>query len=350
MAIGSTHHSPNRRRSDIHHFPTPFPPAPVTPEGIEGYKNWARFMVEHFKGRVAYREIYNEPVMWGFEVVKDWDERVKADCDLVKAVVPVIHARIPTLRSACRYGRRAGAAESLLEGKQHPLAAQVSRSRHGPTGGCNWLAHSGNGRPRDACLQGVSSGRTRFPTGGRGAGVSKASTWRPKPGGAPPTRRIHSGRIRRTAPSLECRVSPRSRKRKFGATFVINVGLNVIPFWCNTWIDFPQNDGGLLRPPGPPIRSARANRNRLTMSCVPCARRWTVCSPQLSTYPFRTNLTSSTRGVPQRRTMGCSSVLRHLGRAPTGTRRAYQCHHPRRDVQQGHSYRCAEWFRARASL
>jgi hypothetical protein len=71
---------------DAMRFPRPFPPAAMTPESREGYKNYARFMAKHFKGRIKYYEIWNEPSSFGFEG-DDWLDKY---CQLFKEVVPVI--------------------------------------------------------------------------------------------------------------------------------------------------------------------------------------------------------------------------------------------------------------------
>ena len=72
-------------------FSQPFPPGAMTAEAREGYKNYARFMARHFKGRIKYYEIWNEPSSFGFEG-EGWMDKY---CRLFKEVVPVIKAEDP---------------------------------------------------------------------------------------------------------------------------------------------------------------------------------------------------------------------------------------------------------------
>jgi hypothetical protein len=81
------------------------PPAPTTPEQIEAYKNWARFMVNHFKGRVKWWEIWNEPSCgtdrYGFDTGV---EGVRQYARLIKAVVPVIKEADPEAKVEIQFG------------------------------------------------------------------------------------------------------------------------------------------------------------------------------------------------------------------------------------------------------
>jgi len=63
-----------------------------TEEDIATYTSWVRFMVRHFKGRIDYYEILNEPFL-GFENMSD----MSADgyVNLIKATVPVIREEDP---------------------------------------------------------------------------------------------------------------------------------------------------------------------------------------------------------------------------------------------------------------
>jgi hypothetical protein len=86
---------PEYARWENREYPYPAPPGPVNKEAFEGYKKWARFMAAYYKGTVAYWEIQNEAMGWGWEVIDDPDERVRIYCDLVKAVAPVIRKTDP---------------------------------------------------------------------------------------------------------------------------------------------------------------------------------------------------------------------------------------------------------------
>ena len=63
-----------------------------TEEDIATYTNWVRFMVRHFKGRIAYYEILNEPDL-SFEAPSGMP--VDAYVNLIKATVPVIREEDP---------------------------------------------------------------------------------------------------------------------------------------------------------------------------------------------------------------------------------------------------------------
>lgn len=71
------------------------PPAPVTAEYLEAYKNYVRVMVRHFRDRVHYFEIWNEP-----NVPYSWPQgpNVQEFAQLVKAAAPVIRAEAPNAK------------------------------------------------------------------------------------------------------------------------------------------------------------------------------------------------------------------------------------------------------------
>jgi hypothetical protein len=78
----------------------PFDPAPVPwkDEHVEGYKNFVRFMVRHFKGRVYAWELWNEPLAdhrygWGN------DEKGKRKyAEILNQVIPVIREEDPDVK------------------------------------------------------------------------------------------------------------------------------------------------------------------------------------------------------------------------------------------------------------
>ena len=77
----------------------PFDPAPVPwkDEHIQGYLNYVRFMVKHFKGRVFAWELWNEPLHdhrygWGKE-----EEGHKKYAEIIQKVVPVIREEDPNV-------------------------------------------------------------------------------------------------------------------------------------------------------------------------------------------------------------------------------------------------------------
>jgi len=62
-------------------------PAATVPGMLEGYKNYVRFMVRHFKDRVKYFEIWNEE--------KAYFPSPIVYCEWVKSVVPIIREEAP---------------------------------------------------------------------------------------------------------------------------------------------------------------------------------------------------------------------------------------------------------------
>ncbi len=61
------------------------PPAPtVAPDYLQGYLNYVRYMVRHFKDRVKYYEIWNE-----------WNGSAEEYARLAKAAIPVIREEYP---------------------------------------------------------------------------------------------------------------------------------------------------------------------------------------------------------------------------------------------------------------
>jgi hypothetical protein len=72
-------------------FPFQKPPVPLTDEYIKAYCNYCCFIVDHFKGRIKYYEIWNEQ-----NIDYSWPPgQVAAFCRLVKAAAPVIRQADP---------------------------------------------------------------------------------------------------------------------------------------------------------------------------------------------------------------------------------------------------------------
>jgi len=78
----------------------PFDPPPVPWSGsqVEAYKNFVRFMVRHFSGRVYAWELWNEPLQdrrygWGHD-----QEGIRKYAEIIKQVVPIIRQEDPKAR------------------------------------------------------------------------------------------------------------------------------------------------------------------------------------------------------------------------------------------------------------
>ena len=95
LAYGNWLYTPEGRRPNpkqIFETPWEMPPPPTTPEMLEGYKNYVRFMVRHFRGHVRYFEIWNEPdgkYAWGNQ------PNAQQYAQLVKQIVPIIREEAP---------------------------------------------------------------------------------------------------------------------------------------------------------------------------------------------------------------------------------------------------------------
>jgi hypothetical protein len=85
----------NNFASGVWVIPQDPPPAPTTPEYLEAYKNYVRFMVRHFRDRVHYFEIWNEP-----NDTYAWPQGPNPAqfAQLVKAAAAVIRTEAPTAK------------------------------------------------------------------------------------------------------------------------------------------------------------------------------------------------------------------------------------------------------------
>ncbi|NLE46167.1 MAG: discoidin domain-containing protein, partial [Chloroflexi bacterium] len=64
------------------------PPEPIVdPAYLQGYLNYVRYMVRHFKDRIRY-----------FEIMNEWCLSVEQYCELAKATIPVIREEYPEAR------------------------------------------------------------------------------------------------------------------------------------------------------------------------------------------------------------------------------------------------------------
>jgi GH35 family endo-1,4-beta-xylanase len=70
---------PDKQVLDRRQFPAPFPPAPRTREEFDAYKRWIQAMARHYKGSVAYWEIWNEEDLDQFQLL------VNSRLDLIKS-------------------------------------------------------------------------------------------------------------------------------------------------------------------------------------------------------------------------------------------------------------------------
>lgn len=216
----------------------PFPPVPTNLEMREGFKNWVRFMIRHFKNRVSYWEIWNEPnIGFGWEEVKDLEERVELYCSLVKEVAPIIREEDPKARISLA-GMAGIPGITKFDWLRKCLEQDVFR-----------LVDALSWHVQGACDTTVSPNYRNYPKAIRdfqrdaeAAGFQGeymvSEYWVGAP--YPPLR---GPRL----PGAATQVGSEVEKAKDTARiFMMNLGLSAISFWCNTWLDQPV-DGGLLR-------------------------------------------------------------------------------------------------------
>ncbi len=116
LAYGNWLYTPQGRRphpKQIFETPWEMAPPPTTPHMLEGYKNFVRFMVRHFRDRVRYFEIWNEPhgkYAWGNK------PNATEYATLVKEIAPIVRQEAPQAKILlAEVGFRPGRAGEFLE-------------------------------------------------------------------------------------------------------------------------------------------------------------------------------------------------------------------------------------------
>jgi hypothetical protein len=87
---------PQRTLPELWPMTADMPPAPVKPKMRDGFKDYVRFMVRHFRDRIRYFEVWNEPDIWCGWV--PYGSNVQQFCALVKEVAPIIKEEHPEAR------------------------------------------------------------------------------------------------------------------------------------------------------------------------------------------------------------------------------------------------------------
>jgi hypothetical protein len=116
LAYGNWLYTPQGRQphpKQIFETPWEMAPPPTTPQMLEGYENFVRFMVRHFRDRVRYFEIWNEPhgkYAWGNK------PNPVEYAALVKKIAPLIREEAPQARILLAdVGFRPGRAGEFLQ-------------------------------------------------------------------------------------------------------------------------------------------------------------------------------------------------------------------------------------------
>ena len=238
-------------------YPYPEPPGPFTREAFEGYKKWARFMAGYYKGTVAYWEIQNECSSgFGWELVKDPDERLRRYCDLVKVAAPVIRKADPHAKISL--AGMAGAPVAKPSGLPSPEWESKSVG--------DWLYK---------CLdQGVGTVVDTIGWHIQGSVVPGTPYWDEYPEAVRAVKKYAESKGFRGKylaseywmgapypidPQFENHADPTDplkgkpplteicKAKDAARVYVMNAGLGVVTFWCNTWIPVPLCDSGLFR-------------------------------------------------------------------------------------------------------
>lgn len=243
-------------------YPYPEPPAPFTQKAFEGYKKWARFMANYYKGTVAYWEIQNECSSgFGWELIKDPDERLRIYCNLVKTVAPVIRKADPEARIS-------------LAGLAGPPKAKPS-GLPGP----EWESKSVGDWLYKVLDQGVGPLVDTIGWHIQGSAVPGTTYWEEYPKAVRAVKQYAESKGFRGKyfaseywagapypidpqfdgqqfdyepdPADPLKGKPKlteiCKAKDAARVFVMNAGLGVVTFWCNTWIQVPLCDSGLFR-------------------------------------------------------------------------------------------------------
>jgi hypothetical protein len=116
LAYGNWLYTPEGRRphpKQILETPWEMAPPPTTPQMLEGYERFVRFMVRHFRDRVRYFEIWNEP---GAKYAWGNNPNPAEYAALVKKIAPVIRQEAPQAKIVlAEAGFPPGRADGFLE-------------------------------------------------------------------------------------------------------------------------------------------------------------------------------------------------------------------------------------------
>ena len=233
LAYGNWLYAPEPKSNyaeNIWPIPYNFPPLPITPEAREGYLRYARFMVKHFKGRIRYYEVWNEPDL------QRWT--VEEYCDLLKQAANVIHEEDPEAKvvlgsssvvAPFTYPKSAFAwhYDALGEG----VAEYVDAIGWHPFYNTNIDSFCYRNYPKYVRELQQAAQEHGF----EGEYMATELTWGTK---YPPLSYTFFG------PQGALYVSDIEKAKNAARCFVMHCGLSVIPFWCDvidTELRFGQN-------------------------------------------------------------------------------------------------------------
>jgi hypothetical protein len=206
-----------------------WPPHPVTPEMREGFKNYVRTMVRHFKDRVQWYEVYNEP-FYGLED-EGTEGMWKLYCEMFREVAPVIREEDPK-------------AKISVAGDSNPVESQALEYvlKYLGREGMKYVDAFGFHITPSTypMLKEYPSAVKRFRSDAEALGFSgmlmATEYWIGTP--YPP---VESSHIFAGAYTEICKAKETAR------VFLLNRALAVLAFWCDTWKDQMQGGAGLFR-------------------------------------------------------------------------------------------------------
>jgi hypothetical protein len=231
LSYGNWLYAPKPRKnfaSSIWDIPYDFPPDPITPEMKEGFKNYVRFMVKHFKGRVQWYEVYNEP-FYSLQAQGRDEEMLRLYCDLFKEVAPIIRKEDPTAKISLAGGPTPGRSDRWLYAQLEILG------REGMAYVDAYGFHiQGNEYPglRDYAKNVKRFRKDVAALGFQGLFMAN-EYWIAAPYPPDKTARVKRSEIQKA--------------KETARVFLLNLGLGILPFWCDTWKDGLQEGAGIFR-------------------------------------------------------------------------------------------------------
>jgi len=232
LAYGNWLYAPEPRSNqakNIWNIPYDVPPLPTTPEMLEGYCNFIRFMVDHFKERVEYFELWNEEnggPNYGFGDFVAYSK-------FVKSIVPVI--KEVDLRTKLLLGGAALFDQKFLRGcLDEGVGPLVDAIGWHPF----YSTDPDSEAYRNYPAQVAEFKKYAAARGFHGRYMATEWLWSaPYPafeskGGGPDDQTVTE--IQKAKNAARC--------------LIMHLGLSIIPFWVDTWCDMTlQMDSGMFR-------------------------------------------------------------------------------------------------------
>ena len=236
LAYGNWLYTPQGKRKlakQVWEVPHEIAPPPTTPEMLAGYKNFVRFMVRHFRDRIRYFEIWNEPCN-----NYSWNDKPdpKEYAQLVKEIAPIIRQEAPQAKILMPdVGFRPGGHDKFLKAcLEEGVGKLFDVMTIHPFYGNGQASASYLNYPADVKYWKQLTGSHGF----RGEFMMTESAFY-----APYPKKSHPW----FAPN-EVDVSEIVKSKCLAKFMLTNAALDLAAFWNETWQDqFPFWDGTLMR-------------------------------------------------------------------------------------------------------